>query len=276
MWRKEENVLYFGNLPPMRKAKDSLLYIHNLYMTLTPRALLVDSSISVPHKLRYGLLNTYLRCFYRQVDVVACQTGAMKQSLESFLSTSVQLLPFYRPPVKEALPKRFDFCYIGIPSAHKNHDRFMDALSRLSREGVDARVAVTIPDTSANAELMADIERLNREGVVAISNSGLVSFEQACSIYNQSRSLFFPSLKESFGMPVVEALCLDLDLLIADLPYADALVRGGVRFDPYSVESMALAMKNFLQHPARVPKAELLTEDASARIMRRLMGEQSE
>ncbi len=74
-------------------------------------------------------------------------------------------------------------------------------------------------------------------------------------------------------MPVVEALELGLQLLISDLPYADALVRGGVRFDPYSVESMAGAMKQFLRQPDGAPGAELLTQDASQRIIQRLMGE---
>ena len=74
-------------------------------------------------------------------------------------------------------------------------------------------------------------------------------------------------------MPVVEALELGLQVLISDLPYADALVRGGGRFDPYSVESMAAAMKQFLHQPDEVPSAELLTEDTSQRIIQRLMGE---
>ena len=74
-------------------------------------------------------------------------------------------------------------------------------------------------------------------------------------------------------MPVVEALELGLPLLISDLPYADALVRGGIRFDPYSVDSMVAAMKQFLNQPEGVPRPELLTEDASERIIQRLMGE---
>ena len=273
MWRREENVLYFGNLPPLRRAKDSLLYVHNLYMTLTPGTLLSDPLVSAGQKLKYGFLNTYLRCFSGRADSVACQTPAMKSRLEVFLREPVEVLPFYRSPIEQDLPRKFDFCYVGIPSAHKNHERFFEALSILSQEGVKARVAVTISDAPADRGLLAAVDRLNREGIVTVSNWGLVSFEEACSIYNQSQSLFFPSLKESFGMPVVEALELGLQLLISDLPYADALVRGGVRFDPYSVESMTGAMKQFLRQPDGAPGAELLTQDASQRIIQRLMGE---
>lgn len=273
MWRREENVLYFGNLPPLRRAKDSLLYVHNLYITLTPGDLLSDPQMSVGQKLKYGLLNTYLRCFSRRAGSVACQTPAMKNRLEAFLTESVEVLPFYRSPIAQDLPKAFDFCYVGIPTGHKNHGRFLEALSVLSQEGVEARVAVTISDSPADRALLAAVERLNRKGVVTVRNWGLVSFEEACSIYNQSRSLFFPSLKESFGMPVVEALELGLPLLISDLPYADALVRGGGRFDPYSVDSMAAAMKQFLSRPEGVPRPELLIADASERIIQRLMGE---
>ena len=273
MWRREDNVFYFGNLPPMRRATNSLLYVHNLYMTLPPGELLRDSSVGIGYKLKYAVLGMYLRCFAGRVETVACQTRQMQERIERILPVSTLVAPFSRPVRKLDLPEEFDLCYVGIPSEHKNHGRFLEALSILSAEGVPARVAVTIPDSPGNADLLAEVGRLNREARLEISNAGFVSFEEACSIYNRSRALCFPSLKESYGLPVVEAVSLGLALLIADLPYADVLVRGGERFDPESARSMADAIKRFLEAPSEIPPAALRDADSLEKIMEKVLGQ---
>ena len=41
-FKKFENVIYFGNLPPLRKSKNSLIYFHNTYLLMNLKKKLLN------------------------------------------------------------------------------------------------------------------------------------------------------------------------------------------------------------------------------------------
>jgi glycosyltransferase involved in cell wall biosynthesis len=271
MWQKEEHVLYFGNLPPLRPSRAGIVYIHNAYLAASYTELWQDDRISLTARLKTMALRAYLEHFSQNVETVACQTPQMEKRLGSFLDNKIRLLPFYREVEKQPLPRQYDLCYVGLPSAHKNHERLLDALMLLSQRGVEASIALTIPDFPENQSLLKQLDELHKAGRIKVANYGMGPFELVQRIYNSSRALVYPSLKESFGLPIIEAVSLGLELLISELPYADDVVTGGARFDPTSVESIADCIERFLEHPETIPPVELRIQNTIDRIVQHLL-----
>lgn len=71
-----------------------------------------------------------------------------------------------------------------------------------------------------------------------IQATGSLDNHQMVDSYSISNALFFPSLNESYGFPLVEAMRLGLIIICADLPYAKWMcAEEAIYFNPASVKS---------------------------------------
>lgn len=72
---------------------------------------------------------------------------------------------------------------------------------------------------------------------------GLQNADGMRAQYAQADALLFPSLDESFGLPLVEAMTLGLPIIAADRPYARSLCgETAIYFDPLSAASLNSAI----------------------------------
>ena len=77
-----------------------------------------------------------------------------------------------------------------------------------------------------------------------VRNIGVLSREACLAAYEEVDALFFPSLLESYGLPLVEAMELGLPVVCADRPYARWLCEDqAIYFDPLSAHSAWLAIR---------------------------------
>jgi glycosyltransferase involved in cell wall biosynthesis len=100
--------------------------------------------------------------------------------------------------------KCFDFIYVSNFTKHKNH-KFLLA------EGFKGKSICLV---GTNMDLDLDEYNHYLEKFTVFSD---VSQGELISLYSRSKALIFPSLLEGFGMPVVEAACLDLAIYTSDL-----------------------------------------------------------
>ena len=131
-----------------------------------------------------------------------------------------------QPPSKNFLLK---VVYVSRFYPHKNHN-FLLALSReLKRRHVDVEFTVTVnPQLPKASEFIDAIKAEN----LSIVNVGEVTQHQLIDLYMSSHIAIFPSLTETFGNPLIEAMCFSLPVLAADLPYAkDILGESGVFYN---------------------------------------------
>lgn len=68
--------------------------------------------------------------------------------------------------------------------------------------------------------------------------------------YAETKALIYPSLFESFGLPLFEARLLNLDVLASDSDFVRDLVEPIQTFDPYSPYSIANAVIRHMGIPA--------------------------
>ena len=66
-----------------------------------------------------------------------------------------------------------------------------------------------------------------------------MSKKQLYKLYEESEYLIFPSLKESFGLPLVEGCNNGCKLICSDLPYIHEIVSPSYVFNPLSTQSIS-------------------------------------
>ena len=80
-----ENAIYFGNLPPIRKSKNSLVYFHNTHLLMSLRKMFSTNSEFI-NKIMYVVKQIYIKIFAKNVDFIVCQTEVVsKQIKKKFL-----------------------------------------------------------------------------------------------------------------------------------------------------------------------------------------------
>lgn len=139
-----------------------------------------------------------------------------------------------------ALPERF-YLYCGQIYPPKNFGRLVRAFARATRSnGLGLVVAGT--HTWRSEDELALIDRLGLEG--SVSRLGWVPREDLPPLYSLAEALVMPSLYESFGFPLLEAMSAGCPIVTSD--------RGGTReiagdagllVDPEDVHDIAAGMR---------------------------------
>ncbi len=241
-----DNSLYFGNLPPLRKARNSIVYFHNPYLLMDIKSLL---SSSFKLFVKYSLQQLYIHTFIRNVTSVACQSMLIKNSfLKKYKFENIEILPFFRAcdkSLNKLSHKKYDFCYVSLAHPHKNHLLLFQAMKLLAEEKIHVRLAVTIEVDKE--ELINEIKSINSLGIVYIDNLGVLSKEKVCQLYSNSICSIFPSKEETFGLALIEAVEIGLDVITSDLPYVHQVIRPSLCFDAYDSKMCAKMMKMYIK-----------------------------
>jgi glycosyltransferase involved in cell wall biosynthesis len=244
--KKIDNAIYFGNLPPLVRSTNSIVYFHNPYLILDYQSLL---SQSWRFLLKYSLQQTYIKIFLKNVDAVACQNMRMKTEFSiKYNYRNIEVLPFYRscPKPKEFIEKIYDFCYISLAHPHKNHDLLFDSLEILGKKGFSFSLVVTIE--YFKEDLITRLNNINNLYNIKIINMGLIPKEDVCKIYYQTKCLIFPSTYETLGLALIESVEAGLDVIAADLKYTHQVISTPFLFDPQSATSCANVIQEYLEN----------------------------
>jgi glycosyltransferase-like protein len=142
---------------------------------------------------------------------------------------------------------RFLFLAVGGVEPRKGSVHAFAALARLRRAGVNAMLAVvgghsfqdyTAYRDAALATLPALGLALGRDVVLL----GTGDERELAGWYHSADALCFPSVKEGWGLAVLEAMCAGLPVIASDLPvFREYLVHGENALLPPAADDVALA-----------------------------------
>lgn len=252
-----DQILCFGNLPLLLPSRaSSYLFFQNMILLEKNSCFKFTWKENLKHRIE----RRWLRWGLSRVDKVFVQSETVRDEfLKEFPKSNVIVAPFAEnlPNVVNRAEKEFDFVYISSGDAHKNHRHLFEAWLILAKENIFPSLVLTV--TSNYKEICALVNDMET-AKLKIYNKPNLSHSQVLDLYSQAKALIYPSLTESFGLPLIEAQSLGLPILASELDYVRELVSPVESFDPQSPKSIARAVKRFLKLPPNLQKTSTAKE----------------
>jgi glycosyltransferase involved in cell wall biosynthesis len=243
---QNNDFLFFGNLPPLfLRNEKSTLFFQNLIMLKSAQSY----HFSFKSKIKQWIEKKWLQFKISNVQTVVVQSELVKKLFQlEFNHAVVVVLPFFNDfevtkHLDLKIKKEFDFIYVASADPHKNHLNLLKAWLRLKEEGFIFTLLLTL-ETLPDEE-WALLNKINLEftSIKLIKSS---TRAELFELYQKSNALVYPSLIESYGLPLIEADRLKLPIVASDLAYVYEFVQPAVTFDPNDVESIAQSLKQYM------------------------------
>ena len=242
--KQAKKILFFGNVPPVINLKcETILYVQNAYI-INNYSL---NGFSLKQHIRLVIERLWFKFFYNNVDRFVVQTQSMKNLLQSKIGRNVELLPFSDfAYIETSSVVNVDFLYPSSGEPHKNHKNLIEAWVLLAKKGFFPELHLTLDETNHQNLLLWLNDKVTHHSL-KIKNIGYLKShsEMLCRI-KYSKCLIFPSLLESFGLPLIEAEYFSTPILAPELDYVRDVVKPHQTFDAQSPVSICSAVLRFL------------------------------
>ena len=204
--------------------------------------------------------NFFFTSSFYFADKIIVQSDSMLYILEKFLrekSVNIQVIkkPFLNKTyVKQIITrsKIYDFVYVADASEHKNHTRLIEAWVLLAKENIRPSLVLTIP--ASQYLIFNKFNNLIKNYKLRIYNFSDLSYDEVHLMYSKSKALIYPSLVESFGLPLLESSSHNLTILASELDFVRDVCEPDYTFNPMSATSIASSVKRYLKIPFRASK----------------------
>lgn len=265
---KFKQVLCFGNLPPtIRLNSKVLVYFHQ------PLFLEIPKEFSLKDKIIYSIKQNILKFLKSNADLWLVQSEFIRVELSkkyfSNESEKIIKLPFY-PELNFSYYSmnrvKDSFLYVSNSSPHKNYYRLIESFCLAYDEVNKGKLTVTVPSTDLN--LCAFIQKKIDSGY-PIKNVGFIDREKLTELYLGHEYFIFPSLAESFGLGLAEAIDGGCKIIASDLSYTYEVCEPSLVFDPISIDSIQAAIVTAIKN--ELPCAKKLIENDLSKIMQLLV-----
>jgi glycosyltransferase involved in cell wall biosynthesis len=245
--KKFNTVLAFGNIPPTILMRGNVYtYFHNVHFLSAS----LKPGLS---NLKLYLKSLVLKIFKSKTDFWIVQNDLVKTGLVNSFKIAencVKILPIYDDSQRSSLKKDYDtnavkFLYVSTGEAHKNHFRLINAFVRLNK--IKPSYSLTITVGEEYADICEYVKMLNSTGI-SIINRGFLSKIELQNEYEIADVFIFPSLKESFGLGLVEAALCQLPILASNLEFVNEVIIPSGVFNPYSEDDIFDVMHSFKKY----------------------------
>lgn len=213
--------------------------------------LMRDPDMPLRERIAWGPRRRWVHRSVETATVLTVQTAALADAIAAQTRVSradIRVIPhgpgWVDRRAESALPVErgpgpFRIGYVTKAGVQKDFATLFRAARSLSEQGRDLRLVLTLGE--ADPVAAASLAQAKALGVAhLIENHGEVSAEQITAIYDSVDLFVFPSLCESFGMPMVEAMARGLCIVVADTPENREIVgTAGTIFPQRDAETLA-------------------------------------
>lgn len=229
-----DRLLCFGNLPPIFPSRaKTFLFVQNKYL-ITDHPIHEFSALA---RIRIRLERLWISLFSRHVDFYVVQTEHMKCALCEHLKVNgskIHVLPFdtetlVKSDKKNEIKKNTDFLYVASGEPHKNHKKLLEAWEKLAH-------------IKSGLKLTLTIDQGKFPSIQGVNYVGKLDAEGLEHLYRKHDFLLFPSLLESFGLPIIEAVHRGMNVAASDLDFVHELIVPSATFNPYSEDDIVNAI----------------------------------
>lgn len=256
-YRKNRNsftrVLCFGNLPPnIELSAEVYTYFHQ------PMFLNIPKEFSIIEQIKFHIKISILKLIAKKTNYWIVQSNFVKDELikkYKIKHTKIKILPFY-PQFEDTIAtikEKYTYFYVSNASPHKNHKKLIEVFCRFYDKHKLGTLILTINDDNKS---ILELIKLKIKLKYPIKNIGFIGREELKKYYLNSEFLVFPSLTESFGLGLIEAIESGCKIIGADLPYTYEVCEPSIVFNPIDDESFLDAFEFSLKENVKesIPK----------------------
>jgi glycosyltransferase involved in cell wall biosynthesis len=229
---KFKSVFCFSNVPPpISVNKRVVIYLQNDLLLSSK-----NSALDLRAQLILSIKKTYISFLNKKNYLWAVQTILMKEKLMNSLrieSDNIEVYPFFEELNYSSKVnfKENSFLYVAGSGKHKNHKRLIIAFNQAANKSkAPLTLKLTLPK-EAFSSLTQNLP--NTSPNLRLINLGELTKEQVLKSYQETRFLIYPSLKESFGLPLIEAAQLGVFVIASELPFVSQVIKPSLSFNPY-------------------------------------------
>jgi len=230
-------VFTFANIPPTVKLKcDVITYFQNV--------ILLDKNFNNIKlefkKIIFNLLRNHTNYWF-------VQTNSVKNLLvnNKIVAERIKVYPFFEHHDSKTLSTKlqeYKFIYVSSGEEYKNHKNLFLAFQLFNKEFPDTELIVTI---SNNYKDLINLINNYKQSGINITNINSISHQDLLKKYNDISFVIYPSLKESFGLGLIEAAQFNLPIITADLDYVYDVIEPVEVFNPNDIKSILNSFKKY-------------------------------
>lgn len=236
-----------GGGAPARKLmfvkKPLVITLHGMGNKVLPANISINPNIKWYNQLRMKWRNKLYWLYFKNkpAKVITVSNYAKKEIVEHLLIDDQKIVPVYHGINKEIFypPKpekdRKFLLHISSYQPKKNIDRIIEAYRLISDEH-KLPLKIVAPGYRKKVEA-PKLEIITEK----------ISHQQAAELYRNARGLVFPSLHESFGMPLAEAMACGCPVITSNTTSCPEIAgNAGILVNPESVQEISKAMQKLM------------------------------
>lgn len=208
----------------------------------------------------WWLKTLWVRHSVRMATTVTVQTHALAEAIGALTERSrddIVVIPegsglaqHASAPRAAQRPDYFRIGYITNWGIQKNFETLFRAAYRLRAAGYRFKIVLTLSDQDQRCRKILALGDEIGVGDL-IENLGLVSHANIADAYDCLDVFAFPSLCESFGLPMIEAMARGLPLVVAATPENIEMTQdAALRFSPMDANALADQLANLMDDDA--------------------------
>ena len=233
---KYDKIVCLSNIPPPIKLNKTVyIYFHNL--------LLVTFSLnfSSPYALCLNFLKVqYIKFFNKGSYNWITQTDYSRSLISKKLNINknlIKLFPFFDISDIPFIEKNFNsnklnYLCVTSNSKHKNVSRLINAFFKAD---FSSKKQVNLSITTSGIDQVNDNKK--------IKYLGYLNRQELIKKYTQSQYIVFPSMIESFGLPIIEGIKSGSNVLISNIKSLKEICKPSIVFDPLDEKDIIKAFE---------------------------------
>ena len=257
--------IYLNGIPPFIRFENSQVYLFIQNRLLFENLIPIFKNLHFLKLKLYLLIQKYLQnLFLRDSDLVIVQTNSMFKLVSKYLNNKIllqeeiwgnfnwrifdNLKKILNKPdenlmknIKYISSNNILFFFPASFHQHKNHLKLIEAFNILNKKSsLSFKLLLTLNSYEFN-----NVKTLDSTHIIFLGN---LDYHNVIHLYDYIDYLVYPSLNESYGLPLIEASLNDVKVIASDLDYVYDVCDPYLTFNPLSVYDISLKLNIALNH----------------------------
>jgi glycosyltransferase involved in cell wall biosynthesis len=182
----------------------------------------------------YGIFFPYvIKFFLKRNSIIVVQTGWMKDAFFNRFKIAKEQIHVFKPVfelvktgrILKEIDNKCIFFYPAGYCDYKNHMEIVNAIKYIKENSpIQFEKIIVFFTIDEKTKLFKEVQRLGLQD--SFRFLGNIPYDKVCQIYQNTSALLFPSLIESFGLPLLEAANFSLKIITIESSYSREVLNG--------------------------------------------------